>query len=677
MRAFIVRPFGVKTDSKGSSIDFDRVEAELIGPALDCLRLTGRTTGEITEAGNIRLDMFQALVTADLVVADVSVQNANVYYELGLRHALRDKRTFLIRCADGDPYPFDLATDRYLVYDRANPAGKVAELADALRRTLDGDRTDSPIYLLLPDLRAQDPDRFLPVPATFHEAADMAAANRWAGDLDLLAVEMDGFQWAKLGLRVVGRKQRDIQAYAGAVRTWEAVRRFDPDDIEANLMLGTAYERRWEQRGRDADLNQSTTCLERVTKREDAGREILAEAYALLARNGKVRWRAEWAGLPVPADRQVRALQSGYLRQVAADYARAFDQDLNAFYPGLNAAAMLTILLELAAAQPAAWAEQADPAELDTLRKRRDQLAQAVDLAVEAGAARADRANQKDLWLELSRADLRCLTGTKPGVIRQAYATALATPGIQDFHRDAAGNQLGIYEALGVLTTNVKAALEVVGSRGKLPDRLEARRVLVFTGHQIDQAGRRVSRFPADKEGMARDAIRATVVAEKAAAGAVPVVGLAGGASGGDILFHEVCQELGIPTELYLALPRDQYIVESVLPGGADWVGRFDALYKRLPHRVLQPSKDLPRWLSNKADYGVWQRSNRWLLYNGLAAAGRGGEDVTLIALWDRKGGDGPGGTEDMVQQATALGVRPIILDTNQLFGLAPAPAPG
>jgi hypothetical protein len=44
---------------------------------------------EIRRQGNIRLDMFQRLLTADLVIADISIQNANVYYELGVRHALR------------------------------------------------------------------------------------------------------------------------------------------------------------------------------------------------------------------------------------------------------------------------------------------------------------------------------------------------------------------------------------------------------------------------------------------------------------------------------------------------------------------------------------------------------------------------------------------------------------
>ena len=62
MRAFIVRPFGVK-----EGIDFDRVERELIQPALQRLRALGHdveggTTGEIARAGNIREDMFRLLV---------------------------------------------------------------------------------------------------------------------------------------------------------------------------------------------------------------------------------------------------------------------------------------------------------------------------------------------------------------------------------------------------------------------------------------------------------------------------------------------------------------------------------------------------------------------------------------------------------------------------------------
>jgi hypothetical protein len=105
------------------------------------LGIAGSTTTEIVEQGNIREDMFRLLVCADLVIADISVHNANVFYELGIRHALRPRHTFMLRSnVEGHKYPFDLQTDRYLLYDAVNPAGDkgsaVEDLARALRSTI-------------------------------------------------------------------------------------------------------------------------------------------------------------------------------------------------------------------------------------------------------------------------------------------------------------------------------------------------------------------------------------------------------------------------------------------------------------------------------------------------------------------------------------------------------------
>ena len=100
---FVVRPFGqrtfVSTTGESKTVDFARVHAELIAPAIAAAGLVGNTTEDIAEAGNIREDMFQLLAHADLVIADISLHNANVFYELGARHALRKRRTFLIRFA--------------------------------------------------------------------------------------------------------------------------------------------------------------------------------------------------------------------------------------------------------------------------------------------------------------------------------------------------------------------------------------------------------------------------------------------------------------------------------------------------------------------------------------------------------------------------------------------------
>jgi hypothetical protein len=78
-RAFVIRPFGVKKDTAGKEIDFERVHRELIGPALQATGFSGDTTGEIVEPGNIREDMFSLILEADLVICDITIHNANVF----------------------------------------------------------------------------------------------------------------------------------------------------------------------------------------------------------------------------------------------------------------------------------------------------------------------------------------------------------------------------------------------------------------------------------------------------------------------------------------------------------------------------------------------------------------------------------------------------------------------
>src|ERR1700727_694865 len=146
-RAFIIRPFGKKKDGAGSEIDFERVSTFLIEPALKAVGLGGGTTGEIVEAGNIREDMFGLILEADLVVCDMTIHNANVFYELGIRHALRKKRSVLIRgAATTDDVPFDNLTERYLAYDLDNPGASLRPLVDMLIATLASENTDSPIF---------------------------------------------------------------------------------------------------------------------------------------------------------------------------------------------------------------------------------------------------------------------------------------------------------------------------------------------------------------------------------------------------------------------------------------------------------------------------------------------------------------------------------------------------
>ncbi|MDQ6760943.1 MAG: hypothetical protein M3Z32_13910 [Acidobacteriota bacterium] len=651
MNAFIVRPFGKKKD-----IDFDAVERDLIDPALTRLGVTGRTTAEITRAGNIRSDMFELLLTADLVIADISIHNANVFYELGVRHALRDKRTFLLR-ASIDEVPFDLKTDRYLSYDPAKPGACLEALVAGLFATIRGEQTDSPVFAMVPGLPVQDVSRFVIVPAQFREEVDRAFASKEAGDLQFLVAETSGLRWRREGLRVIGEAQFRLKDMSHAVRTWEAVRGELEFDVQANLRLGTIYQKL-------GDLASSTQALTRIIEKKDLSTEQIAEARALLASNAKTSWIADWWKLPA-AGRPAAALRSGCLFDAFDEYEKGFAANLNHYYSGLNALAMVTIITELAAAAPDTWLERYGeddaPVKLRQYTKQRTQLTGAVDFSIRAERQRLARSDREDVWLDVSYADFSCLTGRT--TVAQDYRDALRN--LDPFSADAVRRQLDLYQALGILTKPVNSSLPVFPAGPEVTTTAKPTFIL-FTGHRVDDDGRPKPRFPKNQQATARDAIQKEVrkVVQSAPG---PVIAVSGGASGGDLLFMEICEELKIERRMFLIMPRDEYVAASVEPSGDDWVTRFDHQYETAQRRVYQRSKDMPSWLDPKPNYSIWERCNLWMLENVLW---HGAQNTTLIALWDGAGGDGPGGTKHMVDSMRGRGARSIVINTVALFGL-------
>ena len=661
MNVFIVRPFGTK-----SGIDFDRIETDLIRPAIEQAGLTGGTTGQFIQQGNIRTDMFEQLLTADLVIADISIHNANVFYELGIRHALRDKRTFLIKSkgdkttqATDTEVPFDLKTDRYFAYDPKDPGGAVELFAAALKLTLDSQNEDSPVYQLLPALKPADPNTVLVVPLDFREEVERVEAAKNCGDLQLLAAEVDGFVWRVAGLRMIGQAQFRLKDWPGAKVTWTAVREYDDTDVEANTMLGTIFQRL-------GDLVSSDQAVERALQNHEISANGRAEIRTLMGRNAKNRWEQSWANLTTVDAAQKAALASQYLEN-SFDLCRAgFIEDRNHFYSGLNALAMVTMLTELAQAQPRVWEDSFDTGEeaaqkLQKLKELRNDLAAGVRLAIESKQTALQRSGKSDVWVDISTADLICLTSTRPNRVGQSYKKALTVA--SDQARDAVRRQLLLYQRLGILKENIQAGLEsIVPVAAQVQEALP--RVILFTGHRIDAPARPTPRFPAAKEEQARAMIRDAVTNIKAKSDG-KLLGISGGAAGGDILFHEVCEELNIPSQMYLVLPRNDYIKASVADSGPDWVERFNRLYDKLKAKVLSDSDRLPRWLRAKKDYSIWQRSNLWMLHNALYISQ---EHLTLMALWNGSSGDGPGGTEDMVKRAVDRGATFIHLDTRKLI---------
>jgi hypothetical protein len=179
---------------------------------------------------------------------------------------------------------------------------------------------------------------------------------------------------------------------------------------------------------------------------------------------------------------------------------------------------------------------------------------------------------------------------------------------------------------------------------------------ILFTGHMIDKAGRALPRFSESKEGLARKKIKEQLSKEKQAV-KEKLKGIAGGACGGDILFHELCLELNIASEIFLALPVKDFKKSSVSFAGKGWEDRYEKLIKKLPVHVLPQSNE------NNTN-NVWERANVWMLESALK---NGGENMSLIALWDGKPGDSGGGTEHMIKVAKKHGAKTKIIDIKKL----------
>lgn len=682
MRAFIVRPFGTQED-----IDFDRVEAELIRPALKTLRamgfdVDGGTTTSIVSAGGIREDMFRLLAVSDLVIADVSIHNANVFYELGIRHALQPGNTFLIRGDNRSKYPFDLQTDRYFTYDVSDPGAHAVALATALRSTLADQSPDSPIFRLLPGLTTHDRQDSSKVPSSFADDVQLARNAGERGLLRLFAEEVRSFEWYKEGLRLIGDAQFVLRAYSGARETFELIRRSSPDDVHANCRLATIYQRQ----AVDASPLERTTLLTNSDRAIDRALAVSnnvsdkAEAWALKGSNAKSRWMDQFTAA-APDQRAVVALASPRLDEMLEYYLRAYYMDLNSHYPGVNALNLLRAQIALAEREPAAWNSQhgsdreADEA-LSARRQLAIRLSSALCLALVPDDVMGNRMSlELDHWALSSCADLSLTTLDNAARVGHRYLEAVT--GAEQFALEAMRRTVRMFQELGLFEPNLTAARDVIdqairafGANDDInPAASTPARVLMFTGHMVDAPDRPASkrRFPrtAKAEATARalieDAIKAEIDGETGT-----VIGIASGANGGDILFHEACERLGVRTAVYLALPQNMFQAASVQSGGPDWVDRYQSLCSKVNPRVLQAEERLPDWLVDKPDYNVWQRCNYWMLFSALATDAK---RQTLIALYNPDmESDGAGGTSDFVKLAEARGVKSVRLDARKLL---------
>ena len=156
---FVVMGFGKKTDfESGRTLDLDKTYRNIIAPAVKDAHLKCIRADDIVHSGVIDVWIYEELLDADVVVADLSTANNNAFYELGVRHALRPYTTIVIAEDGMKRLPFDVnhvVVRQYhhlgedIGYDEVMRFRKM--LTDAINEILNTQppMNDSPVYTFL------------------------------------------------------------------------------------------------------------------------------------------------------------------------------------------------------------------------------------------------------------------------------------------------------------------------------------------------------------------------------------------------------------------------------------------------------------------------------------------------------------------------------------------------
>jgi len=658
-RAFVVMPFGKKKLTKKIEIDCDDIYKRLLEPAITAAGLKAHRADADRRGGSIHLDMFQDLLLAEFVVADLTMDNPNVWYEIGVRHALRSGGTVMTYAAR-EKLPFDIAgqrMQRYTLKDgKLDPEKLDAEckaLTEMIKATLGAwrGRRASPVYQQIPSLKEPDwkslkvgdVNEYWQSLEAWEQRIAVARRKQRPGDILVLAEETPNSLLEFEALRTAAKTLLQMNRPLYALKIIEQARELDPDDVQAIQIQGMAQ-------GRAERYAEARELLGKLAEKQKDG-----ETQGIFARTWKDEWSQLWNSHPQRNDAPVEAAMdtAATLQNAANAYYEAFRFAPADYYPGINALTLGRL-----------W-------EHVTKRKSAlplDDIAKGVSWTVGVAIA-----GKKDYWTLATRAEMALVEGRKEAALEDyAEATALAVADRERFPLDSSSRQLDFLGVLGFQPDIVAEAAKIIDRAEKQLDGLiggrkpadpEPQRVVVFSGHMIDNPADRgpgkakPERFPARNIDAVAAEIRKRLDTVGAAAGDV---GLCGGACGGDLLFAEACLERGMRVELRLARNEAEFMAESVT--FADPTHRWERSFETVRDNQKTTTFIMPQELGPAPEgVSVHDRCNRWILYSALSMGLR---KTSFITLWNGEPGDGPGGTQHMVELVRKLtGRQPEIID--------------
>nr|VFJ75527.1 MAG: protein of unknown function (DUF4071) [Candidatus Kentron sp. FW] len=332
---FVLMPFGRKSDENGKVVEFDVVYDEIIKPAIEDAELEPIRADEEVLGGIIHKPMFERLMLCDYAVADLTTANANVFYELGIRHSARPHTTVLMAASEMR-LPFDVAMLRAIPYELdkvgrpANPRAARKQLAERLIECR-GPAEDSPLYQLLtdfprPDIARLKTDIFRDVVEYSRQMKDRIRAARDEGQDAVREIEKGIARVSDADPAIVidlFLSYRAVGDHAGMIELVDKMPGPLKQTVLVQEQLGFALNRA----GRRAQA-------ERVLKAVIDTHGPSSETNGLLGRVYKDRWEDARKAEAGP-----RA--NGYLRKAIETYLTGFEADFRDAYPGVNAVTLM------------------------------------------------------------------------------------------------------------------------------------------------------------------------------------------------------------------------------------------------------------------------------------------------------------------------------------------------
>lgn len=452
--AFVVMPYGTKADRDGRLVDCEATFNRLVVPALEDADLDWFRADREVDAGIIHVGMIDRLARSDVVVVDTTTENANVFYELGLRHAMAKQSTVLIGPQDRR-LPFNVTMLRKFPYRLSGSAlsdADALEGVDKLRPILAASRApradgvDSPVYQLFdgepPVLQPRDrvADVLLELHRRIDAAADLDDAGLTALVTAIESAPVSQAQRRELVVRVAVLL-REERRYATSLALLEG----NPVPEQDRLMYGywaqqlAMTKRRIGERaaldGEDPEpwWDAAERLLHTALDRLGDDPETCGIAGGLAKRRALRLLR-----LQDPASAVTRARALGQLAQSLDLYRRGFRKRPSDFYTGINVVTVGGLLA------------------------RTGQPAVDLDLHVVSAVTQfyLKEAGTTDFWNLVTRAELaldgylnRPSSEQRDVVIRE-YARALAAPHRLD-HEVSARDQLDLLRRVEITSADI------------------------------------------------------------------------------------------------------------------------------------------------------------------------------------------------------------------------------